>query len=252
MLIPHADDFGRMTADPLSVKLTVLPANPRTTQDFGAALHVLHDSELITVYHADSDNWLQINKFEDHQTGLHKRTGSKIPAPNGSSRIFPELPGNSGSRARAELKRTELKGTEEKRNEEKIPELENKLARKVLAAANSGKNGSVNNRSKRPIFSGQRFVVFDWMLEDMMRTLGSHTDDFDLHAWFFDLDARAEKNNLVIPRNEQWPWLQTALTQEAHARGLPFASSAPQVVSDIGRQNIANAQGAIARIQGRK
>lgn len=262
LIVPHVDDFGRMTADPFSVKMTVMPASSRLLPDFTAALHALHDSELLTVYRSkDGDIWLQVSKFDEHQVGLHKRTESKIPAPEpDNSRNFPELPGNSWSRARAELNLTELnltelKGTEGKGTELKISDLNNKLARKVIAAANSkaGSNGNgVNGRSKRPIFSGQRFVVFDWMLEDMIRTLGTHTEQFDLHAWFFDLDERANKNQLVIPRNEQWTWLQTALSQEARARGLPFATNAPQSVSDIGRQNIANAQGAVARIQGRK
>lgn len=111
LLIPHVDDFGRMTGDPFSIKMTVLPASPRPISEFWQALSALHDVGLIAVYQDKGDIWLQVNKFDDHQTGLHKRTESRIPKPSGK---FPEIPGNSWSRARAEENRTELKGTEEK------------------------------------------------------------------------------------------------------------------------------------------
>lgn len=116
LLIPHVDDFGRMTGDPFSVKMTVFPASPRTLPEFYQALHALHDAELVTIYQRDtSDIWLQVNKFEFHQSGLHKRTESAIPPlQKDVPRKFPEIPGNSWSRARAEENRTEGKGIEEK------------------------------------------------------------------------------------------------------------------------------------------
>lgn len=116
LLIPHSDDFGRMPGDPFSVKMTVFPASPRALPEFTEALHALHDSELITVYQGEhADIWLQVNKFDDHQIGLHKRTKSLIPdLKKANSRKFPEIPGNSGSRARAEENRTELNRREEK------------------------------------------------------------------------------------------------------------------------------------------
>ncbi len=116
LLIPHTDDFGRMTGDPFSVKMTVLPASPRPLGEFIQAMRALHEVELITVYQSSqSDIWLQVNKFDNHQTGLHKRTTSHIPEPKKSdSGTFPEFPGNSWSRARAEENGTEGKGIEEK------------------------------------------------------------------------------------------------------------------------------------------
>lgn len=107
-----------------------------------------------------------------------------------------------------------------------ISELKNKLIRKDVAAIKAPSNGSggTHARSKHPVFSGERFVVFDWMLEDMIRTLGPHTDKFDLHEWFFSLDAQARTSELVIARAEQWPWLQAALLDEATKRGLPIAT----------------------------
>ncbi len=143
LLVPHTDDFGRMSGDPFTIKMTVLPASPRSLADFRTAMAVLHQSQLITVYHVGDETWLQVNKFDEHQVGLHKRTASMIPAPTASQktsqippvieadsisgkfpeipgnpdvvRKFPEMTGNSSSRARAELNLTELNRTKERR-----------------------------------------------------------------------------------------------------------------------------------------
>lgn len=77
-----------------------------------------------------------------------------------------------------------------------------------------------NGRSKHPIFQGQRFVVFDWMLEDIGRILGTHLNDFDIDAWFYTLDARAVKEKAVKAKDAWWPWLQAELVLEASKRGL--------------------------------
>lgn len=85
-------------------------------------------------------------------------------------------------------------------------------------------------RSKRPIFTGQRLTVFEWQLDDCSRTLGEHADAFDLHEWFFALDALAVSSGLVIPKRDGGDWLQSQLVAEAQRRGLPLrmASAAPQ------------------------
>jgi hypothetical protein len=119
LLIVHADDWGRLAGDVFTVKHAILPASPRSTGDVEKALAALDIVGLICWYHADGQKWIQIQKFDAHQSGLHKRTPSLIPEPPdsavpGNSRKFPEVPGNSGSRARAELNRTELKRREEK------------------------------------------------------------------------------------------------------------------------------------------
>lgn len=140
LLLPHTDDFGRMSGDPFSVKMTVLPASQRSIEHFAAALESLHAVHLIELYEAEAEIFLQISKFEEHQSGLHKRTESKLPAPSGK---FPELPGNSRSRARAELNLnlTEQNRTKERRTVPAAPRLpvENlkiitKLAHEVLKA----------------------------------------------------------------------------------------------------------------------
>lgn len=84
-----------------------------------------------------------------------------------------------------------------------------------------------NGRSKRPIFKGQRLVVFEWMLDDLVRLLGPHVEAFDLHEWFFTLDARCLKNGVVPPPRDGGEWLQAETLSEAQRRGLPLRTGVP-------------------------
>lgn len=77
-------------------------------------------------------------------------------------------------------------------------------------------------RSKRPIFAGQRLTVHEWLLDECMRTLGDHTDAFDLHDWFFQVDQMAVNSGLVIPKRDGGEWLLAQLVAEAQRRGLPL------------------------------
>lgn len=81
--------------------------------------------------------------------------------------------------------------------------------------------------SKRPIFTGQRFAVFEWQLEGLERLLGAYFEDFDLHAWFFDLDARVVKAGQLVPQRDNGAWLLAQTETEAKRRGLPMATTAP-------------------------
>lgn len=99
LLIPHVDDFGRMAGDAFTVRLSVFPGSSRSIQEFQEALAALHAVKLITVYEVDDGIWLQVNKFEQHQAGLHKRTKSAIPEWSpGSSRKFPPFPSQENLR----------------------------------------------------------------------------------------------------------------------------------------------------------
>lgn len=96
LLIPHTDDYGRMVGDAFTIKHQVFPTSPRPTSDFESALHALHDANLITIYENTADGcqsiWLQVNKFEEHQRGLAKRTQSRIPAFNSRAcKKFPQM-----------------------------------------------------------------------------------------------------------------------------------------------------------------
>lgn len=106
LVVANADDFGRMPGDAFTIKNLVLPSSPRPEKDFDAALTVMHTVGLIVRYEANGAIYLQVNQFDEHQSGLHKRTKSKFPEPT-------EIPGNSENfrSNRTELNRTELKGT---------------------------------------------------------------------------------------------------------------------------------------------
>lgn len=125
-LIPHTDDFGRMSGSPAKVKGLVLPMmESKTREDVRVSLRHLADAGLILWYEVDGEEVIQIQKFEKHQQGLHKRTKSKYPDPPTDSGLLPEIPENSqtfcdipSEQNRTEQKRTEGKGTEQ----EQIPD----------------------------------------------------------------------------------------------------------------------------------
>lgn len=122
LLVSHADDFGRLSGDAFTVKFQVFPISPRPVEDFEAAIRHLDTAGLIEVYEADGDKFIQINKFDGHQTGLHKRSPSKIPESPGNPPEVPGIPGNPPG-IPAQLKGTELNGTELKGREEKAAPL---------------------------------------------------------------------------------------------------------------------------------
>ncbi len=123
LLVAHADDFGRLDGDPWTVKHAILPASPRTVTDVTKALALIANAELIAWYDATIPGTdknvkvVQIQLFDEHQQGLHRRTKSLFPEYPGSSGKLPDLqesPGMSGlSRSRREVE-VEEKGREEK------------------------------------------------------------------------------------------------------------------------------------------
>jgi hypothetical protein len=108
LLVAHADDHGRQAGDEFTIKHLVHPTSKRKLQDFTTALRALHDSGLVSWYQVKDAKFLQIEHFDEHQTGLHHRRESKIPA----------LPGDSGNAVEVPLNRTETKRNETKRTEE--------------------------------------------------------------------------------------------------------------------------------------
>lgn len=79
--------------------------------------------------------------------------------------------------------------------------------------------------SKRPIYTSDRFAVFEWQLDELGRMLGSHLDDFNLHEFFDKLTQDSRSAGLVIPKDELWKWLQSQVVSEARRRGLPMATA---------------------------
>lgn len=84
LLVTHADDWGRVPGDELTVKMKVDPITPRKLPDFVAALHLLHEVGLINWYQVDGRKVIEIIKFADHQDLKgHDKTPhrqSKLPA----------------------------------------------------------------------------------------------------------------------------------------------------------------------------
>ena len=93
------------------------------------------------------------------------------------------------------------------------------------SSSSSSSVSSTRRRRKRPIFSGQRLVVFDWMFEDLLQILGPYADGFALDEWLLQLDQTAVRTNLVIPKRDGGTWLQAELLREVRARGLPMAGA---------------------------
>lgn len=75
--------------------------------------------------------------------------------------------------------------------------------------------------SKRPIYTSDRFAVFEWQLDELCAMLGPFAEDFDLHAFFNSLS----QSPIVIPatREDRWAWLKAQVEAEARRRGLPIA-----------------------------
>jgi hypothetical protein len=110
LVVAHADDFGRQDGDAFTVKHEVFPTSKRSEEEFESALQAMEQADLIRRHRfADDRVVLQVDKFEEHQPGLHKRTASKFPEVPGKSRKTQE---SHASRACVELNRTELNRTE--------------------------------------------------------------------------------------------------------------------------------------------
>lgn len=181
MLIPHADDFGKLQGDPFTVKHQCFPASPRSSDDFQAALNALHESELIIWYQVSGKRFIQITNFDPHQTGLHKRTKSTFPEiPGnsgnglevpGNSTTVPEIPGNSQKfpEIPSEEKGTEGKGREEKRRELVIQERSRTLkkpASDLQAAMKRYHDGYVEKFHEKPnIIGGKDGAILKRLLK---------------------------------------------------------------------------------------
>lgn len=88
LIVANTDDFGRMDGDAFTIKNVVLPSSKRQEEEFEQALVLMAKARLITRYTVEGSNFLQVNKFDEHQPNLHKRTKSRFPE-------IPESPGTS-------------------------------------------------------------------------------------------------------------------------------------------------------------
>ena len=88
LMITHSDDYGRLVADVFTIKTAILPADPATAECVQSGLALLHRVKLIVCYEVNGRKYLQIQKFEDHQPGLRKRSASKMPEVPGTAGIY--------------------------------------------------------------------------------------------------------------------------------------------------------------------
>ncbi len=152
-MIPHADDFGRLPGSARKIKAIVVPMKDEfNSQNVEVYLQEMHSKGLILLYFVNNERYIQMFKFESHQSGLHKRTKSKFPDPpetttdteKEDSGNFPEIP----------LRR------EEKRREEKRKE-ENILRENVLEVVdNSATIPGTNSKPKKKIKHDARHDQF--------------------------------------------------------------------------------------------
>jgi len=81
LLVAWSDDFGRLEGDAFTIKYRVWPVSSRGETDFQAALELLSRVGLIELYLVEDRQYVAILAFNDHQSGLHRRTVSKLPDP---------------------------------------------------------------------------------------------------------------------------------------------------------------------------
>jgi hypothetical protein len=81
------DDWGRMSADPVEVKLTLFPAFPYTSEDIEEIIKLYHEFGIAYHYEVDGKPYLAVNpeKWLKYQTYIRKskleQQKSKIPEP---------------------------------------------------------------------------------------------------------------------------------------------------------------------------
>lgn len=256
------DDFGvmRASANALQDAARFLEHKPAAT--IKRALVALEKVGLLQGFEHEGRSYLYQWDWQDWQKVTYPR-GTRHPKPtaeqletcSASTReLFTKHPGGWGR------KKSEPIPNGSQTVSETVPEQFQEcsetvfpkplaVSRKPLAVSTEplagGAPTAANARSKHPVFKGQRFVVFDWQLEDLSRMLGSHTDAFDLHAWFFDLDAKAVSDGFVVPQRDGGKWLQEQTQAEAIRRGIPIAASGPVNAKTAG--NMAAAARFIAR-----
>lgn len=86
--ITNFDDWGRMGADPMELKLTLFPAFPFTSKEIGEVIKLYDEIGLAYSYEIDNKPYLAVNPdtFYKYQTYINserkeKNTSSKYPAP---------------------------------------------------------------------------------------------------------------------------------------------------------------------------
>lgn len=73
-IIPHTDDFGQISADPMSIKFEVLSNSPRNIDEIQEAIYMLYKVKLIQLGDCDNEPVLVVINSEEHQSFRSDRT----------------------------------------------------------------------------------------------------------------------------------------------------------------------------------
>lgn len=81
-LIAHCDNLGRIRAEPIQLKATVLPRNPATLVQITKWSLEMHESGLLQLYKAQGQLFMQVHNWTTYQRLHHNHaSSSKLPAP---------------------------------------------------------------------------------------------------------------------------------------------------------------------------
>lgn len=84
------DDWGRMNADPIEIKLAIFPAFPYTSEEIEEFIKLYHEFEIAYFYEVDGKPYLAVNPeiWLKYQTYIRKekleKQNSRIPEPLGA------------------------------------------------------------------------------------------------------------------------------------------------------------------------
>ncbi len=188
LLVSHCDDFGRQSGDAFTVKHQVFPTSPRSEAEFSTALENLARNGLILRDTTEGSEVLQVVGFEQHQTGLHKRSASRFPEVPGISGNFREIPSELNRR---EQNLTEQNGTDTKTTPK---ERAGGLIISPLAFA---------RLQETHAYVGAKLRVPNALHSELMAKSGANADQ-ELRAWYSTLDADLEQSGKATGDVFQW------------------------------------------------
>ena len=190
LLIPHTDDYGRMSGDAFTVKHAVWSTSERPEADFEEALAALHRVGLVIHYQIAGEWYLQVVKFEDGQPGLRvdrRAAKSRFPDP-------PAEPLNQSGKCR------EVPGSAGKEQETPgVPSLREEKGRegkgRELNSSGASAPGEVTAPRPVPLTpKGHKSHAFCWracvpafLFQKFRLRLGGVDPDHALSAWMVDV-----------------------------------------------------------------
>jgi hypothetical protein len=254
-----ADDFGVMRFSATPVQDAALWLEKQPAKRILQALHAVRNVGLVEAFEHQGQSYIFDPVWQSWQKITHPRQ-TKQPAPpldklDANTRwLFSHHP--KGGKLKSWQLPTERKPGENREDSGNPPGKLPENSRPVLVGnGNSSVRGSggaqplaADARSKRPVYTSDRFAVFEWQFDELSKTLGAHFEAFDLHAFFDDLTQRSRAEGLVIARGDVWAWLQAQVLAEAQRRKLPMASAVPPP-RDRAAENRAQDERILAEIQ---